>query len=223
VAAVSELDELLRTQAAYYRAHAGEYDLAYETNEELRSLEVLAAGLPIGGDVLELACGTGQWTRLLAARGRSVTAVDTAPEMVARARSRTIGLDVEFVEADLFEWRPPRRFDTVFFGFWLSHVPPERFGDFWRLVGDALNPAGRACFVDSAPGDMANEEVLAEQPVPAVRRRLKDGSAHRIVKVFREPHALRQELEGLGWSAQVWPVGATLMAGLATSPTPAEG
>ena len=57
---MDELDELLREQAACYRAQAGEYDQAYEVNEELRSLELLADGLPIAGDVLELACGTGQ-------------------------------------------------------------------------------------------------------------------------------------------------------------------
>ena len=209
---------MLREQAAYYRAQAGEYDLAYEVNEELRSLEVLADGLPIAGDVLELACGTGQWTRFLAARGYRVTAVDAAPEMLAIARERVAGLGVEFIEADLFDWRAPRRFDTVSFGFWLSHVPPDRFGDFWDLVGEALSPAGRACFVDSGPGDMANEEVLVEQPAPAVRRQLEDGSAHRIVKVFRDPLSLAQALHGLGWSARVWPGGATLIAGLAKPP-----
>jgi demethylmenaquinone methyltransferase/2-methoxy-6-polyprenyl-1,4-benzoquinol methylase len=215
---VDELDELLREQAAYYRAQASEYDLAYEGNEELRSLEVLADRLPIAGDVLELACGTGQWTRFLATRGHRVTAVDAAPEMLTRARESVAGLGVEFIEADLFGWRAPRRFDTVFFGFWLSHVPPERFGDFWDLVGDALAPAGQACFVDSRPGDMAAEEVLVEQPAPAVRRQLEDGSAHRIVKVFREPDGLARTLHGLGWSARVWPVGATLIAGFATPP-----
>jgi len=215
---VDGLDGMLREQAAYYRAQAGEYDLAYEVNEELRSLEVLADGLPIAGDVLELACGTGQWTRFLAARGYRVTAVDAAPEMLAIARERVAGLGVEFIEADLFDWRAPRRFDTVFFGFWLSHVPPDRFGDFWDLVAEALSPAGRACFVDSGPGDVANEEVLVEQPAPAVRRQLEDGSAHRIVKVFRDPLSLAQALHGLGWSARVWPIGATLIAGLATPP-----
>jgi hypothetical protein len=28
-------------------------------------------------------------------------------------------------------WRPDRRYDVVFFGFWLSHVPLERFAAFW--------------------------------------------------------------------------------------------
>src|SRR6266511_3494592 len=30
-----------------------------------------------------------------------------------------------FIRADIFEWVPDRRYDVVFFGFWLSHVPPS--------------------------------------------------------------------------------------------------
>jgi demethylmenaquinone methyltransferase/2-methoxy-6-polyprenyl-1,4-benzoquinol methylase len=209
------MDDLLREQAAYYRACAAEYDRAYEHHAELRSPEALADGLSIAGDVLELACGTGQWTRVLAARGHRVTAVDGSPEMLAQARERVRGLDVEFLEADLFDWRPPRRFDTVFFGFWLSHVPAERFGTFWELVGAALRPGGRACFVDSGPGGVATEEVLAGLAAPAVRRRLVDGSPHRIVKIFHDPAGLTAALRDLGWTAEVWPIGATLLAGVA--------
>ena len=209
------MDDLIRDQAAYYRAVAGEYDLAYDDNADLGSPDELIATLPITGDVLELACGTGQWTRVLAARGHRVTAVDGSPEMRARARARVGDLAVEFLEADLFDWRPPRRFDTVFFGFWLSHVPAERFGAFWELVGQALRPGGRACFIDSGPGDEAAEEVLPGQGAPAVRRRLADGTAHRIVKVFHDPAGLTAALRDLGWTAEVWPVGATLLAGAA--------
>ncbi|WP_338059299.1 class I SAM-dependent methyltransferase [Streptomyces coacervatus] len=59
--------------------------------------------------MLEPACGTGQWTRLLAACAESVTAVDAAAEMPALARARTAAACVEFVEADLFAWQQPRR------------------------------------------------------------------------------------------------------------------
>jgi hypothetical protein len=41
---------------------------------------------------------------------------------------------VRFVAADLFTWTPDRRYDVVFFGFWLSHVPAERFASFSRTL-----------------------------------------------------------------------------------------
>ncbi|HEY3717219.1 MAG TPA: class I SAM-dependent methyltransferase [Jatrophihabitantaceae bacterium] len=47
--------------------------------------------VPAGGDVLELACGTGVWTALLAGRANTLTAVDAAPEMIEIARERAPG------------------------------------------------------------------------------------------------------------------------------------
>ncbi|MGH3658695.1 MAG: hypothetical protein ACRDUA_18725, partial [Micromonosporaceae bacterium] len=55
-------DELLAEQAAYYRAYARDYDGPYSTVDDLRRLLGTAGDLPVSGDVLELACGTGQWT-----------------------------------------------------------------------------------------------------------------------------------------------------------------
>lgn len=57
---------------------------------------------------------------------------------------------MRFIQADLFAWEPDRRYDVVFFGFWLSHVPPARFGSFWALVADCLKPQGRVFFADDA-------------------------------------------------------------------------
>jgi demethylmenaquinone methyltransferase/2-methoxy-6-polyprenyl-1,4-benzoquinol methylase len=194
---------LLAQQLAYYRAGADEYDRPYVQYPKLRRLLTAVDDLPVTGEVLELACGTGQWTPLLAARARSVTAVDAAPEALAVARRRTTGSDVRFVEADLFAWRPPRRYDTVFFAFWLSHVPPRRLPAFWDFVADALAPGGRAVFVDDGPAGAAYEDVLAGAPVPAAVRRLDDGSRHRIVKVFHDARTLTADLSARGWSARI--------------------
>ncbi|KOG88170.1 methyltransferase type 11, partial [Streptomyces varsoviensis] len=151
---------LLAEQMAYYRAGAAEYDRPYAEREDLRALPATLDDLPIAGDVLELACGTGRWTPLLAARARSVTAVDAAPEVLSLARARTPHTHVQFVQADLFTWRPSRRYDTVFFAFWLSHVPPARLPDFWQTVAGAIAPGGRAVFIDDGPAEAAVEEVL---------------------------------------------------------------
>jgi SAM-dependent methyltransferase len=70
-----QVQALVAEQIAYYRAHAPDYDVGYLGNDDWdRCIEEL----PIAGDVLELACGTGHWTPLLAARARSVTALDAA-------------------------------------------------------------------------------------------------------------------------------------------------
>jgi SAM-dependent methyltransferase len=197
-----QTDALLAEQLAYYRAHAPDYELAYAG----KSWDHCIDELPITGDVLELACGTGYWTRMLAARARSVTAVDAAPEALALARQRVsqdTPVAVEFVQADLFDWRPPRRYDTVFFAFWLTHVPPARLAAFWSLVASALTPGGQACFLDDSIHQREHERVQPGRAVPTVWRPLRDGSDHSVVKVFYEPADLAAKLAGLGWSASI--------------------
>ena len=84
-----EVQALVAEQVAYYRAHAPDYDDAYLGKDWDRCVEEL----PIAGDVLELACGTGHWTPLLAARARSVTAVDThhpQPDKLDRRRAPAV-------------------------------------------------------------------------------------------------------------------------------------
>lgn len=199
-------DAVLAEQMAYYRAGAAQYDRPYTEREDLRKLLTVVDDLPVAGHVLELACGTGQWTPMLAARARSVTAVDAAAEVLALARTRATSPSVQFVQADVFEWRPRRRYDTVFFAFWLSHVPPARLPGFWNTVAAALAPGGKAIFIDDGPAAAAAEEVLTDQHVPAVLRRLDDGSQYRIVKVFHDARTLTDELTTLGWSVHIRPV-----------------
>ena len=105
------------------------------------------------------------------------------PEMLALARRQVPAGRVRFIEADLFGWEPDRRYDAVFFGFWLSHVPLERFADFWDLVARALKPGGRVAFVDDA--FRTPDELIEGEESATIQRRLNDGTAFRAVKV---PH-----------------------------------
>src|SRR5947207_2508439 len=138
------VEQLLAEQQAYYRARAPEYlkgalvPLASEQSTALRRELGAAFDEHIRGAVLELACGPGTWTAMLAERARTLTAIDGSPEMLAQAAERPYGEHVRFVCADLFEWQPERRYDSIFFGFWLSHVPDERFQGFWAKVAHAL-------------------------------------------------------------------------------------
>ena len=164
--------------------------------------------VPAGGDVLELACGTGVWTARLADRADTLTAVDAAPEMIEIARERAPG--ATYVSADILGWRPPQRYDVVFFGFWLSHVPAERFADFWTLVGDCLVDAGRVVFVDEHISGADKERWLADG---VVERTLSDGSTHRIVKAYLDPPELTTRLADLDWRADVEALGPGWVVG----------
>lgn len=195
---------LLAEQIAYYRAIAREYEdhaLPYPGEDELAA--ALHAFRPCGR-VLELACGPGAWTERLLRHAESVTAVDAAPEMLARARARVgESARTRFVQADVFAWTPDRRYDVVFFGFWLSHVPEDRFEAFWSLVAACLEPAGRVFFVDDAY--RAPDELIEGDASSTVLRRLNDGTAYRAVKVPHRPAGLEAWLTRLGWRITVTP------------------
>ncbi len=199
----------LGEQREYYRRRAGEYDqwwfregrhaLPPEAKRrwlaDVAEAEAALRHFDPAGDVLELACGTGLWTHHLARRAAHLTAVDAAPEMIARNRARVGGV-VTYVEADLFAWTPPRnRFDVCFFSYWLTHVPDERFAAFWATVGTALRPGGRVFLVDSHH----------PQPLPGhvQERELNDGRRFTVVKRFRQPAELTAAAARLGWALEV--------------------
>jgi SAM-dependent methyltransferase len=192
-----ELSELLAGQIDYYRARAPEYERGTIPGFDGGELEAALDAFAPCGDVLELACGTGAWTRQLARHASTLTAVDASPEMIAIARERLAGRPVRFVRADIFAWRPDRRYDVVAFGFWLSHVPLELFERFWQLVDEALAPAGRVFFVDDAHRDPAEAIPGCDH---VVRRTLSySRAAHRVVKVAHTPASLEARMAELGW------------------------
>jgi demethylmenaquinone methyltransferase/2-methoxy-6-polyprenyl-1,4-benzoquinol methylase len=216
---LSELEGLLAEQAHYYRERAGEYEDwwfrrgRYNRGPEAdarwfaEASEVQAAleRFHPAGEVLELACGTGLWTQRLVAHAAAVTAVDGSPEMLELCRARVNDQRVSYIQADLFAWEPDRAYDVCFFGFWLSHVPEERFETFWQKVKQAIEPGGRVFFVDSLRSERASaaDHKLPDPDDQTMLRRLADGREYRIIKRFHEPHVLQQRLAGVGWNAHV--------------------
>jgi SAM-dependent methyltransferase len=198
-----ELDGLLDEQRAYYQALAPHY-LGQEL--DLPGYGELAGALEEfrpAGSVLELACGPGVWTSALLRHATDVTAVDASAAMIAIAAARTASGRVRFIQADLFTWRPDRRYDAVFMGFWISHVPAMRFASFWSLVADCLKPGGRVFFCDDA---YRTEDELIEGPGSStIGRHTPDGTAHRLVKVPHNPAGLEHQLRQLGWHITVRP------------------
>ncbi len=206
----------LNEQLAYYRARAGEYDewwlrdgrydrdRAQWQADAAAVVEALDRFAPRGRN-LELACGTGIWSERLLGYSTDLTLVDGAPEMLARNAARLQSPSVRYVQADLFEWQPAERYDTVFFGFWLSHVPPELFAAFWRLVDACLAPRGRVFFVDSRREETstATDHVLPAQGANVALRRLNDGREFRIYKTFYDAAELTERLWGLNWRIRV--------------------
>lgn len=198
-------DEVLASQADYYRRRAGEYDVTVYGDVVAARARIarLVAEMRPTGTVLEIACGTGLWTEALAGLAQSVTAIDLAPEAVAIARDRVRADNVRFEVADIFSWETTARFDVIFFAAWLSHVPMSRFEEFWRLLRGLLAAGGRVLFIDQHV-EGRDEETYLPGSDEIVQRQLQDGSSYRIIKNFVDPERLERQLRGLGWGCRIW-------------------
>jgi SAM-dependent methyltransferase len=230
---VADEGDLLANQIRYYEDRADIYEKLYERRDEhdlgpegnarwfaeTSILESSIGSLDARGSVLEIACGTGSWTRWLAPRASRLVCVDTSPRMLQRNRELVGDAGIRYVLADVFEWDPEERFDVIVMGFFISHIPPGRFAGFWDHLGRWLGPQGVVWFCDDAAGpDRPRTEDQVAGIAHAHRRRLR-GREYTIVKVFYEPEELGEKLDGLGWEADVRPAGSDLLYGTAKART----
>ena len=147
--------------------------------------------------MLELACGTGFWTKHLVQISDHVIAADAAPEMLQVAREQIGDERITYQQLDLFQWQPDETFDLVFFANWLSHVPPEALDDFLNKVRASLKAGGCIAFVDQhAPSEA--DSAIAKENIYAVRP-LEDGREFTIVKAFYNLNELKEKLMKLGF------------------------
>ena len=175
----------------YYARRAAEYERIYDKPERQADLARLREELPAlfdGERVLEIACGTGYWTPLIAARAQSVTAVDYNEETLKIARSKRYPKNnVTFQQGDAYalpEWPGP--FSGCFAGFWWSHIPLSRIDGFLEALAKRLAPGSRVAFLDnryvegsSTPVSRRDAEGNGYQT-----RRLADGTTHEVLKNF---------------------------------------
>jgi SAM-dependent methyltransferase len=182
----------------YYRRRAGEYEAIYakpERQSDLLLLKKKLAELLKNARVLEVACGTGYWTTVIANAASSVTATDLAQEPMNIARSKAYPKkNVTFVEADAYALPEGLgRFDAAFAGFWWSHVPRERIAQFVASLHARLEAGARVLFLDNLyveGNSTAVSEVDASGNTYQLRT-LADGSAFRVMKNFPTRDELR--------------------------------
>jgi demethylmenaquinone methyltransferase/2-methoxy-6-polyprenyl-1,4-benzoquinol methylase len=198
-------EDLLASQKEYYAVRAPEYDDwwyrrgRYELpperkaarDDDVAEVETALDDFGVHGDVVELAAGTGIWTRRLLRHARRVLALDANAETLALNTP-----EAELRVADLFAWTPDEQFDLCFFGFWISHVPADRFDAFWATVRAALRPDGRIFLVDGLVTDPTH---LWENESWVETRTVADGRAFDIVKRHWRPEELAARVRPLGF------------------------
>lgn len=189
---------------SYYAARAGEYDKVYlkpERQADLRAIEAWLPRLFRDATVLEVACGTGYWTRFIAPVAARVVAIDASHETLAIARDRVTAGKASFLVGDAYALSPALGiFDAAFAGFWFSHVPKARRHEFLRGLGALLGPGSRVVLLDNLYVE-GSSSPIAETDADGntyQTRSLEDGSTHRVRKNFPSQAELQASLAGLG-------------------------
>ncbi|HEY2560202.1 MAG TPA: class I SAM-dependent methyltransferase [Caldimonas sp.] len=194
---------------SYYAARAGEYDSVYQKPERQADLRDIERWLPpvlSGATVLEVACGTGYWTRFIAPVASSVVAVDSAPETLRIAGQRVLASNVAFQVGDAYALRSDGpTFNAAFAGFWFSHVPLERQREFLGGLNAVLQPGAKVVLLDNLFVEGSSSAIADQDGTGNTyqSRKLDDGSTHRVLKNFPTDTQLFALLDsGLGRSAE---------------------
>jgi len=109
-----------------------------------------------GTRVLDVGCGVGRWSRLLAGRGAEVTGVDLSPTMIAQAQRRAAADGVadrcRFQVQDLSHLDVGGKFDLVLGVTVLQHIlDPAALRGALASMTAHLAPGGRMILLEAAP------------------------------------------------------------------------
>lgn len=210
-----------RETEKYYHRRAAEYEQIYHRNNPDRRKELAdevgrLRDLATDQRVLEIACGTGYWTKVMAATAKAIDAIDLAPEMIREAEGKAYGCPVAFSVADMNAMKvDPGKYDLVALGFWFSHHPRQQYDQLFDLLTRPLRKDGRIWMIDNNPpaeGPQQHHVRYDRHGNNYKHRFLDNGERHTILKNYFDREALeavlapRFEIESLIHQTYYWSV-----------------
>jgi len=201
----------MNQQKQYYQQRAKEYEQVYEKRErqsDLTGFHIWMREEAANKNILEIACGTGYWTKTLAESARMIHASDYSEAVLEIAKTKDYGTTpVTFQQLDFWKLQKPKKlYDMVFGGFIWSHIEDERLPEFIKLLWKQVHKEGMLLFMDnryvegsSTPIARTDEMVNTYQT-----RRLANGKEFEILKNFPdmlEIYSLVTEMDlAMEWS-----------------------
>ena len=187
----------------YYRARAGEYEQIYyrkvpERRQEIKDHCSYLEKIAKNKAVLDLACGTGYWTKISGNTAKEVVASDIVIEMINQAKLKECVSPVDFVISDLHQPPfAPKSFDLITLGFWLSHEPKQNYDQLFDSISSPLREDGLIWMIDNNPpaeGPRSDSVGSDEHGNNLKTRRLEYGNEFVIIKNYFSQEQLTQIL-----------------------------
>jgi SAM-dependent methyltransferase len=162
------------------------------------------------GRALDLGCGTGVHTALLADRCADVLAVDLSAPMVAHARRHRDRSNIRWQVRDLHEVTPAEdgRFDVVLSAYTLHHVP--HFETALHHLRSLVRPGGLLLLVDivddrrQVPRSWFRSQAWQGFRADLLRRRRPVLEAVELLRLQLDPDWLDHQTTDRVWPQQEW-------------------
>lgn len=181
-----------KTLKEYYSKRALEYDVVYKRPDKTRIKEQKFLAEYITSTfkdkfVLELACGTGFWTRDILKSAKKVLATDYSKNMLEIAsKSLSENSNIIFLQADAYN--PPvsfPKFNGAIANFWFSHVPKNKIKKFLMTLHSRLDKNSVVLFADDIYVEGVGGELISKKNQNTFKRRvLISGEQFDILKNY---------------------------------------
>lgn len=129
-------------------------------------LLIEAAGMKAGHHVLEIGCGTGLFTEMMASSGANIIGVDISPELLEYAYERKLPSNVEFRAMRFEDCDLAGGYDAIVGSSVLHHLDIPLAT---KRIYEMLKPGGVMVFAEP---NMLNPHVWMERNIELVRKRL---------------------------------------------------
>jgi len=221
----------LTQQQIYYNKRANEYDQWWlrqntfnrgtEFNQKWENEKKVCENFFIKklehsnkNSVLELANGTGNWTVKLLDWYNNIKAIDGSTEMIAicsqKLQNHKNFANLSFSNADIFKLFLSQneeinlfknKYDGIFAGFFLSHIPPAILESFLASLKQVFqNGHGYIMFIDSKKYNDNHHKNASDFYEERV---LNNDEKFTIIKVYFDTQQLTQQFNKLGFTGEI--------------------
>lgn len=205
----------------YYSLRAPEYEEIYDREDRREELKELANDLKQecrGLNVLELACGTGYWSRIIGSTATTLRGVDFSEKSLeiahskldqARRNASEISHDmlgsvinerlcpIELTVGNAFELRDLNSvYQLGFSGFFWSHIPRGELSRLLTLFHSKLEPRSKVVWIDNNYVEGVSTPIYSS---PSFRdtfqkRSLRTGKTFEVLKNFPKDQEIERSI-----------------------------
>lgn len=206
---INFLPQMIENLTKYYQKRAKEYDLVYQKPErqiDLHQLHVYLKNAFVAQNVLEIACGTGYWTKSIAETCTSILATDINDEVIAIATTKDYGVtSVRFEQMDFWQLKKADHvFDSVFGGFIWSHILKKELPRFLEILKDQLGAKGELIFIDNKYVKGSSTPIARTDTAGNTyqNRQLQNGEVYEVLKNFPTEKEVKNLIGPLGFEME---------------------